>query len=250
MNEDMKPKMIPTQNNVPYAKRGMTPDSKCESPSQPRQTNLPIRVIIFAKAPQPGFAKTRLIAALGAQGAADLARRMLAHTVAQALAAAVGPVELCVSPAVDDPAWQAVLPTLPDGVSWTEQGGGDLGQRMGRAVQRAQGGGAAVLLIGTDCPQLGREQLQCAASALQHADAALLPAFDGGYALLGLTGFDASLFAGIAWSTDSVAAETLRRIARLGWTVESLPMLHDIDEPADLQWLPRSWQEALEMHHV
>ena len=55
------------------------------------------RIIIFAKAPVPGEVKTRLIPALGAKGAAELAERMLADTCREAVAAAVGPVELCLS---------------------------------------------------------------------------------------------------------------------------------------------------------
>jgi hypothetical protein len=62
----------------------------------------PLRIIIFAKAPQPGLAKTRLIPALGEQGAASLARVMLLNTLQAALQAEVGTVELCVTPAIDD----------------------------------------------------------------------------------------------------------------------------------------------------
>ena len=64
------------------------------------------RIIVIAKEPRPGKVKTRLIPALGEAGAARLADRMLRHTLAQALDANIGPVELCVSP---DPAaeyWQ------------------------------------------------------------------------------------------------------------------------------------------------
>ena len=56
------------------------------------------RIVIFAKAPRAGYAKTRLIPALGADGAARLARRMLTHMVNQALDAGVGPTELCMTP--------------------------------------------------------------------------------------------------------------------------------------------------------
>src|ERR1700719_312789 len=58
------------------------------------------RIIIFAKAPQPGLAKTRLIPALGAERAAELALRMLRVTLAEARQAALGPVELCVTPEI------------------------------------------------------------------------------------------------------------------------------------------------------
>lgn len=195
----------------------------------------PVRTVIFAKAPLPGLAKTRLIPALGAQGAADLARRMLLRAVQEAQSANVGPVELCVTPAVTDEVWRTIL--IPAAVQWTEQGEGDLGERMARAAQRVLDCGEAVLLTGTDCPELKAAQLQQAASALRCCDATLVPAFDGGYVLLGLSRFHRSLFEGIAWSTDRVAKETVQRLKQLEWSVQHLPMLHDIDEPEDLKWL-------------
>ena len=198
----------------------------------------PVRIVIFAKAPLPGIAKTRLIPALGAQGAADLAHRLLAYTLHKTLAAGVGPVELCVTPSPSDAVWQTLA--IFDPVQWSAQGEGDLGARMARASKRVLEAGESVLLIGTDCPELSVAQLQQAVRALQSTDAVLFPTFDGGYALLGLSRFHPSLFAGIAWSTDSVAFETLCRLGQLGWTVENHPKLHDIDEPADLQWLSAS----------
>lgn len=197
------------------------------------------RVVVMAKAPSPGFAKTRLIPALGPHGAASLASRMLQHTLDAALGAATGPVELCAAPDPEDPAWRHV--TVPLGVVRSAQGTGDLGARMGRAAQRACSHGARVLLIGTDCPALSATHLQGAAAALDHNDATLLPTFDGGYALLGLRAVHASLFENMPWSTPIVASETLRRADQLGWRVKLLATLHDIDEPADLQWLPPSW---------
>lgn len=210
-----------------------------------------LRIIVFAKAPRPGLAKTRLIPALGAAGAAALAARMLAHTLDQALASGVGVVELCAAPAPGDAVWQGV--ELPVGLALTAQGEGDLGERMARAAQRAGESGesgesgeagescAGVLLVGTDCPALDAACLRRAAGALRAADAVIAPTADGGYALLGLRRFDASLFADIAWSTPTVAATTLARLEALGWSCARLPLLHDIDEPADLVHLPPGW---------
>ncbi len=198
-----------------------------------------VRIVIFAKAPVPWFAKTRLIPVLGAQGAADLARRMLDHTVAQALAAEVGPVELCVTPSPMESAWRTLA--IPTSVTWSDQGDGDLGERMARAARRVIGANESVLLIGTDCPALDAALLRRAAAFLQRVDATLTPTADGGYVLLGLNRFHASLFEAIAWSSDSVAAETRLRVARLGWTIQDNPTVHDIDEPDDLRWLPRNW---------
>lgn len=201
----------------------------------------PVRIVVFAKAPQPGFAKTRLIPALGAQGAAALARRLLAHTLRESLAANLGPVELCVTPSVTDPIWPTL--DISDKVQWTVQGDGDLGQRMARVARRAIDAGEPVLLIGTDCPELTATRLENAALALIDFDTTLIPAADGGYALLGLNRFHPFLFEGISWSTESVAYETLCRLGRLGWSLRYYPILHDIDEPDDLKWLPTTLME-------
>lgn len=195
------------------------------------------RLVIFAKAPQPGAAKTRLIPALGADGAAALARAMLTHTLQQALASGLDTVELCMSPAPGDPAWQGVA--LPAGVTYTAQGDGDLGERMDRAMQRALRSHAGpVLLIGTDCPALGSQHLREAARQLAAHDAVLMPVADGGYVLIGLQAPCPAIFRQMAWSTSTVAAETRQRLNAMGLRVWQGPMLHDIDEAADLAHLP------------
>ena len=198
------------------------------------------RIVVFAKAPLAGFVKTRLIPALGAQGAAALASRMLSHTLAQALAAGEQAVELCMSPAPLDAAWKSVA--RPQAVESSAQGEGDLGERMNRAMNRAlarqQG---PVLLMGTDCPALNTAHILEAARQLEQHDAVLVPAADGGYVMIGLRLPCPGLFTDMAWSTPVVACETLHRMASLGLRVWQGPLLHDIDEPADLQYLPASF---------
>lgn len=201
------------------------------------------RLIVFAKAPVAGLCKTRLIPALGAAGAARLAATMLAHAVQQAVASGVGEVELCVSPAPQDPLWTGLLPGHP-AVHLSDQGSGDLGARMARAAQRALQAGRSALLMGTDCPALTAERLRAAADALRTHDAVMVPATDGGYVLLGLNRFDDRVFSDMAWSTATVAADTQRRFQRLGWSAATLAPLHDIDEPDDLRWLPEGWLPA------
>jgi rSAM/selenodomain-associated transferase 1 len=200
------------------------------------------RLVIFAKAPLAGFAKTRLIPALGADGAATLAHDMLQHTLQQALSAGAKVVELCMSPGPTDAAWQGVA--LPKNIQQSDQGNGDLGARMSRAVERSlarQSG--PVMLIGTDCPALTAEHIADAAHQLELHDAVLIPATDGGYVLIGLRLPSPSLFIDMAWSTPAVAAETLRRIATAGVRVWQGPMLNDIDEPADLIHLPEAFKD-------
>lgn len=198
------------------------------SPTRPR-------LVVFAKAPVAGQAKTRLIPALGAEGAAALARTMLDHTLAQARVSQAGEVELCMSPAPGDVAWNGWR--LPAGIAPTDQGDGDLGARMARAVRRVTAQ-QPVLLFGTDCPALDAAAIRAAADALQQHDAVLVPVADGGYVLIGLKRPCPELFADMAWSTPTVAAETLRRLDRLGCSTWIAPTLHDIDEPADLVHLP------------
>ena len=203
-----------------------------------------VRIVIFAKAPVAGAVKTRLIPALGAQGAARLALRMLTHTVTEALAAGAGPVELCVSPSPAAPVWPSFA--LARNVCWSDQGDGDLGTRMARAVRRVIEAGESILLIGADCPELDRNQLRHAAESLHRHDATMFPTVDGGYVLLGLKRFDTAIFKDIEWSTSTVAAATLSRLEQLGWTVQHNPAVRDIDQPDDLKWLPPGWLESLE----
>jgi uncharacterized protein len=189
------------------------------------------RILIFAKAPVPGRVKTRLIPALGAEGAAALARDMLARTVEEALASGL----------------EAELVGDPDPAAWYEgpalrlsaQGDGDLGARLARAVRRCLADGARPVLIGSDCPALDRRRLAAAAAALETHEAVLHPAEDGGYVLLGLARFDRLLFERIPWSSASVAAETIARIRRLGWSLHLGETLRDVDEPEDLAPLHR-----------
>jgi len=204
----------------------------------------PTRIVIFAKAPQPGKVKTRLMPALGADGACALAGALLEHTVEQAFAAGVNSVEICAAPEPHDALWcvwrnKVGLPThLLDSIIWSEQGGGDLGARLACAVDRVVSDGEMVLLIGADCPSLTSMQLRVASNALREQAAVMVPATDGGYVLLGLRQSVPGFFAQINWSTSGVAAETRQRLKVNGLTWQEFQPLHDIDEPSDLRFLP------------
>ncbi len=204
-------------------------------------------ILVFAKAPVAGFAKTRLIPRLGAGGAAALAARLLQHAVGEAVAAKLGPVELWAAPDISHASIQAL--SKPGVVELREQGSGDLGDRMARAfasafANRAEAAVGGVLLIGTDAPGLDRNYLRQAASALQSHDAVFGPALDGGYTLVGLRRPVPVLFEAMTWSTAQVMAETRSRLQALGLHHAELPPLSDIDEPADLNHLPAHWLEA------
>ena len=194
-----------------------------------------LRTVIIAKAPIPGFTKTRLIPALGEEGATCLAEKLLQNTVASVLEADLGKIELCVTPAPESSAWARHEFA---NVEWTSQVDGDLGARMAQCARNAVSCGESVLIIGTDCPVLDSSALQRAAGALTTCDSCLIPVLDGGYVLLGLNNFDTSLFSNIPWGTDQVSEITQERIKELGWSCALLPALYDIDEPDDLVRLP------------
>lgn len=202
-------------------------------------------VIVFAKAPVPGLAKTRLAPALGAAGAAALAERMLHHALAQAVAADVGPVELCAAPDASHPALQAAAAAVGAGLS--EQGTGDLGLRMHRALARSLMRHGRPLLIGTDAPALSALVLRQASSALLDHDAVFVPALDGGYALVGQRRADPRWFSDMAWSHERVMEATRERLRAAGVRWSELPAVADIDEPVDLVHLPPGWLDHLDI---
>lgn len=221
----------------------------------------PVHVVVMAKAPVPGLAKTRLSPALGEVGAARLAAALLRDTLQrvqtlQAMAAeaacvnapSVISVEWCLTPAPHDSAWTTYLPPGVAGLNGvcSDQGAGDLGQRMARPSQRATHLQHAVMLVGTDCPMLSAALMWQAACALQHHDAVLIPATDGGYVLLGLQQHCPELFAHMPWSTDAVAALTVSRMRERGWSVWLGACLPDVDEPADLSLLPFALRASFE----
>jgi uncharacterized protein len=199
-------------------------------------------LIVFAKAPVAGLAKTRLIPALGPDGAAQLAERLLVHTLQQALALPVAHMELCVTPSDQHPAFEHARAAALGRLQITLQGDGDLGQRMHRALSRVLTSHSKALLIGTDAPALHTALLEQAAQALDAHPAVFVPALDGGYALVGLTQPAPTLFQDMAWSTPRVMQDTRQRARALGWAWTELPPVADIDEPADLHHLPTHWQ--------
>ncbi len=194
-----------------------------------------VAIAILAKAPLPGFSKTRLASALGADGAAALQARLIERAVETARAACIGPVTLWAAPDQRHPVFQAIA-AVP-GVAVAVQPDGDLGQRM-HAVLAAAAGPAIV--IGTDCPILRPDHLRAAADALVGGiDVVVIPVDDGGYALIGARAADERLFAGIPWSTADVMAHTRRRLDQLSLSWRELPQLWDVDVPDDLERMKR-----------
>lgn len=194
------------------------------------------RILVFAKAPVPGYAKTRLIPVLGAQGAADLQARLIRRTVDLAVASALAPVDLWISGESGLDCFDAYRCAIDGTIQL--QSGPDLGARMGHALGQTLQEAEFAVLIGTDCPPLGIVHLEHACAALTDgADVVLGPAEDGGYVLIGLRRCNPGIFDGIAWGTSEVLRQTRERIRSLGWAAHELPVLWDVDVPADLERL-------------
>lgn len=194
------------------------------------------RILVFAKAPVPGYAKTRLIPVLGAQGAADLQAKLIRRTVALAAGSRLAPTQLWACGGTGLEFFDGFESILDNRVHL--QTGSDLGARMQHAFEQTLQDAEFAVLIGTDCPALEAVHLERACAALaEGSDVVLGPAEDGGYVLIGLRRSEPRIFQDIAWGTSSVLSQTRTQIHRLGLRSTELPVLWDLDEPRDLERL-------------
>ncbi|MCR2834183.1 TIGR04282 family arsenosugar biosynthesis glycosyltransferase [Parerythrobacter lacustris] len=187
------------------------------------------RLSIFARWPEPGKAKTRLIPGLGAEGAAAVYAKLLAHTIEVARASGLD-FELRVTgtPVV------AFREGFGRDLIVVPQGEGELTDKLTRVP-------APAIVIGSDCPGLTPQILQAARDTLANEAAVIGPASDGGYYLLGYNADARFAFADMPWSTPVVFEETVRRFAAKGIRPAVLPELADVDTIEDLA----DWPEFL-----
>lgn len=190
-----------------------------------------VRIAVFAKAPAPGAVKTRLAGLLGPDGAAGLHAGLVRHALATAAEARLGEVELWCSPDESHPFFARCASEF--GATLRRQEGADLGERMCHAFDSSLARGAALIVIGSDCPALGAAHLREAAAALRTHDAVIAPAEDGGYVLVGLARPAPQLFDAVAWGTSAVMGETRARIAGHAIDCKELATLWDVDRPED-----------------
>jgi len=199
-------------------------------------------ILIFTRFPVSGKAKTRLIPALGPEGAAKLHRCMTEHVVDTARAAlrvlGAGAGNLTIycegAPIESFRAW------LGRDLRYAVQSGMDIGMRMRQAFEETFRGGAdSVILVGSDLPELTSEILLLAIEGLEGHDMAIGPATDGGYYLIGMRSFHPELFEKIGWGTEKVFMQTLDAARCLGLSFTELPVLSDVDRPEDLTRLGR-----------
>ncbi len=203
----------------------------------PKDTDMPestadaVQLAIFAKAPIAGYAKTRLIPSLGPEGAAELQAYLLQRTIRTALASPLRPITLWCAPDCVHPIFRSAR--QEHSFATHVQVGEGLGERMFGAFELLTLR-SPVLLIGTDCPILSADHLtRCAAALVGGADAAFIPAEDGGYALIGLRRPVWRLFDGIPWGTGDVMRLTRDRVREQNLSAFETDQLWDLDTPAD-----------------
>jgi len=192
----------------------------------------PAHLLIYAKPPRMGLAKTRLARSLGSP---TMARRIAMMTLARTIRASLGG------------AWTPVLYTAPDsalgeslGGIWPaaiarrSQGQGDLTQRLNKGLIEAPPG--PVLFIGADAPDLTPALIRKAIVALRRHDAVFGPASDGGFWLFGLnkSARTKSPFGNVRWSGPHALSDVKANLP-IGARVAELPTLIDLDEAEDWQ---------------
>lgn len=192
-------------------------------------------VLVFARDPDAAPVKTRLAAAIGAEAAREAYRRM-AEAVWRGLEDPRLRRRLWIAPAASA-AHAAAWLGGADAVSGQPEG--DLGARLAAAFAEAFAAGAPwAAAVGTDAPEVDAAAVLRAGAALRGADVAIVPALDGGYALIALAAPQPELFRAMPWSTDRLVEATLARAAGLGLRVARLPAVRDVDDAADLEYFP------------
>ena len=193
------------------------------------------QLTIFPRYPEPGQTKTRLICALGEDGAAALQKTLTEKTVQK--------IDTLIKTSTIEPVIYFEGGELADMQNWLgpdrlykPQGNGDLGEKLKQAFDDAFTAGAQrVVTIGCDCLELSKEHIGRAFDALYLKDLVLGPATDGGYYLIGIKCPLDALFESIPWGTDKVFETTVSLAQQLGLSIEILEELSDVDRPEDLK---------------
>lgn len=205
-------------------------------------------LIIFLKYPEPGKVKTRLARVIGNEKACEVYTRLAEGILKNISSKKPGRYDLSIFYAPADKgneirSW--LKPVLNDdsetGIQYIPQEGDDLGERMSNAFHRVlrakeytKAYPCNAVIIGTDCPGIDIALIESAFGILHEKDVVIGPSEDGGYYLLGMSRFIPDLFKDIAWSTDRVFSQTIKRIQKNDLSCDLLKVLIDIDTPEDL----------------
>jgi len=183
-------------------------------------------VLLFLKAPRPGFVKTRLAKDLGDDQACEIFKALASQTLATI--PPDWPVRILFTPSE---ALSEMTEWLGNSRTFLPQVEGDLGQRLNAATAESFANGAtSVILLGGDCPGITSQHLQEAAQHISQNQPVIGPAQDGGYWLLGLTQHSPEVFQDISWSSDTVFTATINKLTALDLHPHQLESLEDVDD--------------------
>lgn len=194
-------------------------------------------LLVFARMPEPGNTKTRLIPAYGAEAAAAISMFLTQKTIqtANRFAASRG-CKITIHFSGGDP--KSMAEAFGAESKYVRQLGSSLGSRLVHATEHAFSTGASrVVVIGTDCLELEERDLSLAFDSLRKNEVVLGPATDGGYYLIGLNHFQPLVFHQIDWGSEFVLAQTKAIAKQCASSIAELRYLADIDHPEDLLYL-------------
>ena len=192
-------------------------------------------LVIVAKYPRPGHAKTRLGASIGFEQSARLYGAFLRDLAERFTAASAHDSYDLIWACADDP--KLMAPILGHGARMMRQRGDDLAERLyAICCDTAARGYERMIILGSDSPHVPAAAVTDALALLEGADVALGPAEDGGYYLVGVRNRPAppDIFTGVTMSTSAVLAQTTSRIAALGLSAQFIQITFDVDTEADM----------------
>jgi len=191
-------------------------------------------LLCFCKHPVPGLVKSRLAKDLGEEQAAEVYKLMLEETVKNICSTSMEVFLYCY-PDINHPILHAYQNKF--NLALKPQLGEDLGMKMHHAIKNHLNNKTNVVLIGTDCLEIDTDYIDEAFEKLNTGfDIVLGPAIDGGYALIGASKIDKTIFQNISWSSDMVLKQTEEQIRSLGWKYYLLKPVRDLDHLEDYEY--------------
>lgn len=199
-------------------------------------------LVQFAKLPELGRVKTRMQPFLTELESLMLHKQLMWHSLTEFATGTAANYELWL-----DKDWTEesseddfIKRLAQQKIVFDLQQGQDLGAKMAECFSRRLLDFKCVIIIGSDCPYLNKSVIQGVIDALKDNDCVIVPAIDGGYALIALKQTDDQLFSDIHWGSSGVLAATETVLQRLNWQYVCLRALGDIDEPEDLRILAKT----------
>ncbi|MGE2813840.1 TIGR04282 family arsenosugar biosynthesis glycosyltransferase [Mycobacterium heidelbergense] len=198
-------------------------------------SGLPVALLVVAKAPEPGRAKTRLAATVGDEVAADIAAAALLDTLDAVAAAPVAARVVALTGDLDTAAGAAEIRRRLASFTVIEQRGDGFADRLANAHADAGFEGYPVLQIGMDTPQVTADLLTGCARRLVESPAVLGPARDGGWWMLGVRApAMAECLRHVPMSQPDTGELTVKALRDNGIDVTLVEPLADFDVVADI----------------